>query len=526
MERIVTTGNTSGGPVETNHDGRGKDVGDEGGTVEDYSLQLRDEEIMAAQRRSKFTKKRLEAKTYLGQKVEKRYGLMTVATKQGWRVVLPPTLWTTVFKDMHCMVWSGHLRGPHTYGGVAQLYWWSNLRREANGWVRGCRSRKVKPREVVPPLRSIHGGDVCDRWALDVAGPFPVANGGDRYVVAAVVYVTRYAVARCVKQHTAENVAAFLMEEIVLKFGTFRELLTDGAPEMAGKVVEVLVDMLQARQVNPGPYRPHLIGPVERFHRSWKDWVATFMGDERQNDWDLCVRFAVYSYNSARHSTVTLSPNELMMGRRMRPPNELLRQTEVTVEIYRPITSDCWKLWNRTTNTLNEHDDVSKKDKQDTTMLEKFEKNVVSMWEIAFGFTIHRVDGPLRNLTIEPAGYDTFLLRREDKTGEPETVLAHVSFLVSYHFPETLLQQIADDIDKQLRYKDQDDEVRYGKETAAPVRAAASAAGRTTGARGTKRGRSAVVETNMRDNKSGYVVERRRRRQRNRAGQYVLQYEL
>jgi hypothetical protein len=101
--------------------------------------------------------------------------------------------------------------------------------------VRGCQecgSRKARPRGVIPPLRSLRGGDVGDRWALDVAGPFPVADGGERYVIAALEYVTRYAVARCVVQHTAESVATFLMEEVVLKFGVFRELLTDGAPEL------------------------------------------------------------------------------------------------------------------------------------------------------------------------------------------------------------------------------------------------------------------------------------------------------
>ncbi|OWZ15676.1 DNA/RNA polymerase [Phytophthora megakarya] len=171
MERIGTTGNTSGWPVETNHDGRGKDIGDEGGTVEDYSLQLRDEEIMAAQQRSKFTKKLLEAKTYLGQKVEKSGG------------------------DNEAGLACGLTINTLDYG--IQGYARNGLERTFTRPAY-CGSRKVKPREVVPPLRSIHGGDVCDRWALDVAGPFSVANGGDRYVVAAVEYVTRTAVARCV----------------------------------------------------------------------------------------------------------------------------------------------------------------------------------------------------------------------------------------------------------------------------------------------------------------------------------------
>ncbi|KAE9217071.1 hypothetical protein PF004_g14261 [Phytophthora fragariae] len=101
---------------------------------------------------------------------------------------------------------------------------------------------------------------------------------------------------------------------VVLKFGVFRELLTDGATELTGKLIETLVAMLQARQINPVPYRPQMIGLVERFHRSWKECVATFMASDQQNNWNLWVKFAVYAYNSARHSTVALTPNELTMG--------------------------------------------------------------------------------------------------------------------------------------------------------------------------------------------------------------------
>ncbi|KAG2905792.1 hypothetical protein PC116_g18973 [Phytophthora cactorum] len=117
------------------------------------------------------------------------------------------------------------------------------------------------------------------------------------------------------------------MKHVVLKHGTFREPLTDGAPELTGKAIGLLVLVLQAQQTNPVPYRPQMIGLVERFHRTWKDCVATYMSEEKQTDWNTWVDFAVYAYNSGRHSTVAL---ELMVGRKLRPPNELLRRTSVT----------------------------------------------------------------------------------------------------------------------------------------------------------------------------------------------------
>ncbi|GMF27162.1 unnamed protein product [Phytophthora fragariaefolia] len=156
-----------------------------------------------------------------------------------------------------------------------------------------------------------------------------MSDCGQRYVIAALEYVTRYAVAVTVKQRGADNVVEFLMKNVVLKIGPFRELLTDGAPELTGKAIEELVILLRAQTINPVPYCPQMIGLVERFHRTWKDCGATYMHEDVQREWDVWVDFAGYAYNSGWHSTVKLWPNELMTGMRRMSPNELLRNMSV-----------------------------------------------------------------------------------------------------------------------------------------------------------------------------------------------------
>ncbi|KAE9338657.1 hypothetical protein PR003_g11392 [Phytophthora rubi] len=438
-----TTQNVSNNAVVMTDGADDLDKDDEDAPVRD-PLQLSDDELMVAQKRSKFVKRLLADGRYGSMKVETKFGLVIIETTNGWRVVLPPTLWSLVFKEMHGTVWSGHLRGPHTYGRVAQVYWWPGLYREVRRWIRGCPecgSRKAKPREVIPPLRSLRGGAVGDRWALDVAGPFPVADGGDRYVIP----VARRGV-------------------VVLRFGVFREVLTDGAPELAGKVIEELVQLLQAHQINPVPYRPQMVGLVERFHRSWKDCVATFMQDERQTDWNLWVKFAVYSYNSARHSTVALSPIELMMGRRLRAPNELLRRSVVTEAGELPAYhTDLLKAMERSHKCAEqarrrEQERQARYYDRKTRNRRQFQAgDLVWMHNPPRGKNttkfVHQWMGLLR--IVEPAGYDNFVLTREDKTGKAETLIAHVSFLISYHYPEALLAQVTRDIDEQLDEEDQ-----------------------------------------------------------------------
>ncbi|KAE8955754.1 hypothetical protein PR002_g31691 [Phytophthora rubi] len=142
----------------------------------------------------------------------------------------------------------------------------------------------------------------------------------------------------------------------------------------------------------------------------------------------------------------------------------------------------------------------------------------------------HQWMGPAR--IVEAAGYDNVLLVREDKSGTPETIIAHVSFLVSYHYPEPLLERAAADIGAQLDYEARE-QVDDDEAHAAPVRAAAAPRGpaamrgaTTAAERRGKRKRTTVGGQETAHNGGGELVEVRRRRRRNRVGQYVLEYEL
>uniref|UniRef100_H3H759 Integrase catalytic domain-containing protein n=1 Tax=Phytophthora ramorum TaxID=164328 RepID=H3H759_PHYRM len=295
--------------------------------------QLTDETIRARQADDKTVRKLRREKKYGGRAIVVKDELFHIRESDGsLRIVLPTALWPDVLRENHDSIFACHLRVPQTYARIAARYWWPDMRTHIRRWVRACRdcgTRKSKAKEVIPPLRSQGIGDVGDRWALDVAGSLPLTKDGNRYVVAAVDYASRYAVVAAVPSHTARDIAHFIMEKVVLVYGPVREIVMDGAPELNGAVVEALVSMLQAKQITPVPYRPALLGLVERFHRTWKDMVAIYVS-EAQDDWDRWLSCAAYAYNGAKHSGTGFSPNELMMGRRLRAPNELLRSSGVT----------------------------------------------------------------------------------------------------------------------------------------------------------------------------------------------------
>src|SRR5690349_1768801 len=78
-------------------------------------------------------------------------------------------------------------------------------------WVAGCRdcgSRKVRPRRVKPPLRSLHVGEVGDRWAMDFAGQLPATSRGNRYAVAFTEYLTKWVILVPVSTRAADDLDA------------------------------------------------------------------------------------------------------------------------------------------------------------------------------------------------------------------------------------------------------------------------------------------------------------------------------
>ncbi|KAE8879800.1 hypothetical protein PF003_g36224 [Phytophthora fragariae] len=199
-------------------------------------VQFTDADIEREQGQSVMVQALFKKGKYQGQRVfVKDDGLVNIQVGGGEAgVILPAVYWPLAFKEAHDSIWAGHLRGPQTYERLRRLYWWPYMQNTVRDWVSACQdcgSRKARPQAVIPPLRSVRTGEVGDRWAIDVAGPLPVTMNGNRYVIAAVEYTTRYAVAASVPEHTAKSIARFLMDRVVLVYGPMREIMMDGARE-------------------------------------------------------------------------------------------------------------------------------------------------------------------------------------------------------------------------------------------------------------------------------------------------------
>ena len=121
-----------------------------------------------------------------------------------------------------------HLGVETTYNKVKERYYWPKMYDDIKIYIESCdncqRRGKTKRREELLPLRV---GGPFDKIGIDIKGPLPVTTKGNRYIVVAMDYFTKWPEARAIPDAKANTVAKFLFEKIISRHGVPKEILSD-----------------------------------------------------------------------------------------------------------------------------------------------------------------------------------------------------------------------------------------------------------------------------------------------------------
>ena len=201
-----------------------------------------------------------------------------------------------------------------------------NSGRDIQNWVRSCdlcRGKKGPPRARKAPLQVYNVGAPLERVAVDVVGPLPATHRGNRYIVVAMDYFTKWPEAYPLPNQEARLVAQVLVEGFFSRFGVPRELHTDQGRNFESTHLRSVCELLQIHKTRKTPLRPQSDGMVERFNRTLLTQLALFTSETPQ-DWDEHLPFILMAYRTAQHATTRCTPALLMFGREMRVPTDLL----------------------------------------------------------------------------------------------------------------------------------------------------------------------------------------------------------
>ena len=163
------------------------------------------------------------------------------------------------------------------------------------------------------------------RIAMDIVGPLPRSRSGNKYVLVVCDYATRYPEAVALKSIDAEHVAEELIP-LFARVGVPREILTDQGSNFTSRLLEELYRLLHVRPIRTSPYHPQTDGLVERFNGTLKAMLRKVATAEGQ-DWDKWLPYVLFAYREVPQASTGFSPFELVYGRQVRGPLDILKET-------------------------------------------------------------------------------------------------------------------------------------------------------------------------------------------------------
>ncbi|CAM4552027.1 unnamed protein product, partial [Caretta caretta] len=203
------------------------------------------------------------------------------------------------------------------------------MSKDVSTYVQSCEvcQRVGKPQDQVKaPLQPLPIIEVpFQRVAVDILGPFPKKTArGKQYILTFMDFATQWPEAVALSNTRAKSVCQALAD-IFARVGWPSDILTDAGTNFLAGTMENLWEAHGVNHLVATPYHHQTNGMVEKFNRTLGAMIRKFV-NEHSNDWDLVLQQLVFAYRAVPHPSLGFSPFELVYGREVKGPLQLVKQ--------------------------------------------------------------------------------------------------------------------------------------------------------------------------------------------------------
>jgi len=245
------------------------------------------------------------------------------------QVVVPTKLRTGLMALAHESILGGHMAAKKTLNRVWLQFYWPGITSDIRRYCASCDvCQRMTPKGKTPkaPLEKMPLIDEpFKRVAVDIVGPIiPAADSGARFILTMVDYATRYPEAKALKRIDSISVAEAL-NEFWSRVGIPKEMLTDNGAQFTGDLMKEVNRLLSVNHLVTTPYHAQCNGLVERYNGTLKAMLKKLCADEPKC-WDRYIPALLFAYREVPNDSLKFSPFELLYGRRVRGPMDILQQ--------------------------------------------------------------------------------------------------------------------------------------------------------------------------------------------------------
>ena len=202
---------------------------------------------------------------------------------------------------VHGAAGAGHFGVSKTLICLRSRFYWPGCRQDVElyvHWCDTCTAKKGPTRRSQAPLQQYQVGAPMVCVAVDILGPFPTTEWGNRYILVAMDYFTKWPETYAVPDQSAATTAGRLVDEMFCRFGVPEELHSDQGRNFEAQVCAEVCRRLGIKKIRTTPLHPQSNSHAEHFNHTLATQLA-ILTSHQQRDWDLHLPLVLWAYRTA-----------------------------------------------------------------------------------------------------------------------------------------------------------------------------------------------------------------------------------
>ena len=185
-----------------------------------------------------------------------------------------------------------------------------------------CAKYKTDGKKRRATMKSQITGVPMERVCLDIVGPFPESDQGNKYALVVTDYFTKFVEIYPIPNQEATTVSSVLVREFFSRYGVPHFLHSDQGSQFESKLFAEICTLLGIVKTRTTPFHPQSDGLSERNIKTLSRMIA--MTSQNQSNWDEHLTFISMAYRATPQSSTGLSPNFMMFGRELSMPVDIM----------------------------------------------------------------------------------------------------------------------------------------------------------------------------------------------------------
>ena len=245
------------------------------------------------------------------------------------QIVVPTKYRKQVMKLAHEAIVGGHMGIRKTSDRITSSFHWPGIISDVTQFCRSCDvcQRTVPKGKVskIPLGKMPIIDEPFKRVSVDLIGPVaPVSEHGNRYILTVVDFATRYPEAVALPKIETERVAEALLD-VFSRVGFPQEILSDRGGQFTSEMMAEVCRLVSIKQLFTTAWHPMCNGLCEKMNGTLKSMLKR-MCQERPKDWDRYLPAVLFAYREVPQVSTGFSPFELLYGRSVRGPMQVLKE--------------------------------------------------------------------------------------------------------------------------------------------------------------------------------------------------------